>query len=416
MLLNSKNIIFHGAPGTGKTYLARKIAIDIATNGEADDIDQLNEEQKEQIAQQIEFVQFHPNYDYADFVEGLRPKINDGAIGFELRDGVFKKFIKRARKNYENSNKTEEFLEKEFSVQKAMETFFSNIENQRNFKTINQTNFTITNIDDAHINILIPENEIVKTLSIKISDIQKLLESEKTFKRVKDIYTFLGKSYARQEDSYNFIIYNEIKKLINPVSKKTIKKEPLKNYIFIIDEINRGEISKIFGELFFSIDPGYRGEKGKISTQYANMHDDPDEKFFIPQNVYIIGTMNDIDRSVDSFDFAMRRRFRFIELKANERLEMLDSLEDENIRNEAKRRMHALNEAIANVEDLNEHYQIGAAYFLKLKSLTFEQLWTDCLEPLLKDYIQGAYHESDIMKNLKDAYFLKESKNDVAPN
>ncbi|MDT2800652.1 endonuclease, partial [Enterococcus lactis] len=66
------------------------------------------------------------------------------------------------------------------------------------------------------------------------------------------------------------------------------------NYVFIIDEINRGEISKIFGELFFSIDPGYRGHKEGVYTQYANLHENPEEKFYIPNNVYIIGTMNDI--------------------------------------------------------------------------------------------------------------------------
>lgn len=85
--------------------------------------------------------------------------------------------------------------------------------------------------------------------------------------------------------------------------------------MFIIDEINRGEISKIFGELFFSIDPGYRGHKEGVYTQYANLHENPEEKFYIPNNVYIIGTMNDIDRSVDTFDFAMRRRFTFLEIK-----------------------------------------------------------------------------------------------------
>ena len=79
-----------------------------------------------------------------------------------------------------------------------------------------------------------------------------------------------------------------------------------------------GEISKIFGELFFAIDPGYRGKSGEISTQYSNLHSDPDEKFFIPENVYIIGTMNDIDRSVDSFDFAMRRRFLIKDIKAED--------------------------------------------------------------------------------------------------
>ena len=179
--------------------------------------------------------------------------------------------------------------------------------------------------------------------------------------------------------------------------------------MFIIDEINRGETSKIFGELFFSMDPGYRGKAGEISTQYANLHSDPDERFYIPENVYIIGTMNDIDRSVDSFDFAMRRRFRFVELKANEHLGMLESLEDEVLKKEAIKRMRALNDAIAEVEDLNENYQIGAAYFLKLKTLGFDQLWTDYLQPLLKEYVQGMYDEEGIMSRFAKAYGYGES-------
>lgn len=281
-LIESKNIILRGAPGTGKSYLAKEIAADIISNGYFDNYTLLTDEQKKQ----IEFVQFHPSYDYSDFVEGLRPKVNnDGSIGFELRDGIFKKFVARAKKNY-----------------------------------------------------------------------------------------------------------------INAISKQ----EELKKYIFIIDEINRGEISKIFGELFFSIDPGYRGVAGEVSTQYSNLHKNPDEKFFIPDNVYIIGTMNDIDRSVDSFDFAMRRRFRFIEIKADERLEMLDVLGEK--KEEAICRMTALNNEIAKVEDLNENYHIGGAYFLKLKTLNFDKLWSDYLKPLLQDYVRGMYDEDIIMKKFERAY------------
>ena len=284
MLIESKNLIFRGAPGTGKSYLAREIAADIVSDGYFDDYTLLTDEQKKQ----VEFVQFHPSYDYSDFVEGLRPKLNaDGSMGFTLQDGIFKKFVARARVNYENA-------------QGSTET--------------------------------------------------------------------------------------------------------LKKYIFIIDEINRGEISKIFGELFFAIDPGYRGRAGEISTQYSNLHSDPDEKFYIPENVYIIGTMNDIDRSVDSFDFAMRRRFRFVELKADERLEMLASLENEELKNEAIGRMGDLNKAIAGAEDLNENYQIGAAYFLKLKTLSFDQLWTDYLQPLLQEYVRGMYDEEGLMDRFAKAY------------
>lgn len=220
------------------------------------------------------------------------------------------------------------------------------------------------------------------------------------------------KRFGGQGDQFVLIYREKGENEITASENETVVQEELKKYVFIIDEINRGEISKIFGELFFSVDPGYRGKAGEVSTQYANLHADPDEKFFIPENVYIIGTMNDIDRSVDSFDFAMRRRFRFVELKADEHLEMLASLEDEELENEAIRRMAALNKEIANVEDLNENYQIGAAYFLKLKTLTFDQLWTDYLEPLLREYVQGMYDETGIMGRFAKAYGYKKSFED----
>ena len=272
-LLKSPNLILHGAPGTGKTYLAKEIAVEL-TNGNKD---------------QIGFVQFHPSYDYTDFVEGLRPVSNgDGVIEFKLQDGIFKKFCQKAR--------------------------------------------------DA---------------------------------------------------------------------KKTGGQD---NFVFIIDEINRGEISKIFGELFFSIDPGYRGEKGSVSTQYANLHE-TDEKFYIPENVYIIGTMNDIDRSVDTFDFAMRRRFRFVEVTAESQVGMLDDVLGDEAK-EAKKRLRNLNAAIENVQELNSHYHIGPSYFLRLKEVKFnyELLWSDYLQPLLEDYVRGSYDEAETLETLKKAFDLTKNE------
>ena len=402
MLIESKNLIFRGAPGTGKSYLAKEIAADIISNGYYEKFTQLSEEQRKQ----VEFVQFHPSYDYSDFMEGLRPKVNDdGTMGFELQDGIFKKFIARARKNYEDSQKSKKAIEKEVSVQESMTDFFSGIElGVDTFKTINGNEFTITSVDESHINISIPGNATVNKLALNVDEIRRMLESNVKFTKIKDITAFFGKTFATQAYSYDFAIYKAIKSKRASSAKGKTKQAELKKYIFIIDEINRGEISKIFGELFFAIDPGYRGRAGEISTQYANLHADPDEKFYIPENVYIIGTMNDIDRSVDSFDFAMRRRFRFVELKADERLEMLANLEDEELEAEAIRRMSALNREIAAVEDLNENYQIGASYFLKLKTLTFDQLWTDYLHPLLQEYIQGMYDEEGIMNRLAKAY------------
>ena len=418
MLIESKNLIFRGAPGTGKSYLAKEIAADIISNGYFDDYTLLTDEQKKQ----VEFVQFHPSYDYSDFVEGLRPKVNgDGTMGFELQDGIFKKFVARARKNFEDSQKSKETVEKELSVQEAISEFFAGLElGVDTFKTINGNEFTITSVDDSRIYISIAGNATVNKLTLNLDEIRKMLESGKKFEKIKDITMFFGKTFATQAYSYNFPIYKAIKAKKSTASKIKARQAELKKYIFIIDEINRGEISKIFGELFFAIDPGYRGRSGEISTQYSNLHADPDEKFYIPENVYIIGTMNDIDRSVDSFDFAMRRRFRFVELRADERLEMLASLENEELEAEAIRRMAALNKEIAAVEDLNENYQIGASYFLKLKTLDFDQLWTDYLQPLLQEYIHGMYDEEGIMNRFAKAYGYQSSSrgdlNEAAQN
>ena len=215
-----------------------------------------------------------------------------------------------------------------------------------------------------------------------MGEVRQMLESGQKFEKIKDVTSFFGKQFATQGYSYDFAIYKAIKARKSASTKNVSQKTELKKYIFIIDEINRGEISKIFGELFFSIDPGYRGRAGEVCTQYANLHDNPDEKFFIP---------------------AMRRRFRFIELKADEHVEMLSSLDDE-LEAEAIQRMAALNKEIASVDELNENYQIGASYFLKLKTLSFDQLWTDYLQPLLQDYIQGMYDEKGIMDRFAKAY------------
>ena len=245
MLIESKNLIFRGAPGTGKSYLAKEIAADIISNGYFDDYTLLTDEQKKQ----VEFVQFHPSYDYSDFVEGLRPKVNgDGTMGFELQDGIFKKFVARARKNYEDSQKSKETVEKELSVQEAMAEFFAGLElGVDTLKTINGNEFTITSVDDSHINISIPGNATINTLSLNPDEVRKMLESGQKFDKIKDITTFFGKTYAIQAYSYDFAIYKAIKAKKSTASKIKARQAELKKYIFIIDEINRGEISKIFG-------------------------------------------------------------------------------------------------------------------------------------------------------------------------
>ena len=188
--------------------------------------------------------------------------------------------------------------------------------------------------------------------------------------------------------------------------KKALENQ--ENFVFIIDEINRGDISKIFGELFFAIDPSYRGEQGKITTQYQNLVESDDlyaGGFYIPKNVYIIGTMNDIDRGVESMDFAIRRRFTWIEVNPDDTQSMLDSGIPEYAA-DAKERMGALNKVIFTNPSLGKAYQIGAAYFLRLNELNgnFDALWAYHLEPLLREYLRGDPRAEEFLDEMKKAY------------
>ena len=197
---------------------------------------------------------------------------------------------------------------------------------------------------------------------------------------------------------------------------KEAKNNPEKKYVFIIDEINRGDMSKIFGELFFSIDPGYRGEEGKVMTQYQNLI--PKDKdadfdpanadvfrtgFYVPENVYIIGTMNDIDRSVESMDFAMRRRFTFQEITAKDRQ---DAILRSN--KEAKDCMDRVNAAIEKDLGLNASYHIGPAYF-KDYSKGSQSLWDNKIKGLLYEYLRGMPNAKDLIQKLENAFFDKKN-------
>lgn len=191
----------------------------------------------------------------------------------------------------------------------------------------------------------------------------------------------------------------------------SVNKIDLKPFVFIIDEINRGEASKIFGELFYAIDPGYRGKTDvRVNTQYQNLIPESDvfaDGFYVPENVYIIGTMNDIDRSVESMDFAMRRRFTWKEVTPTETQSMLETLP---CADEAKKTMNRLNEEIANTDGLGTAYMIGPAYFLKLGNNggDFLRLWNMNIAPLLKEYLRGFRKSDDILKKFSKAYFNSE--------
>ena len=396
LLKENHNLVLTGAPGTGKTFMAQAIAEEMGCG-------------KDEMC----FVQFHPSYDYTDFVEGLRPiEKSDGQVGFERKDGVFKEFCKKALKNIVDSKKSIESLSKELSWEEKLQDFIEDaIENNTKFTLSNKSEFSIEDIKGRVIIVHNKKKKKTNRIYVNADDVIQLLSNEVPLNYVRDIRTFFKRKFGSQPDSYAYIITKEIrKKNNNKVVLSSVNKIDLKPFVFIIDEINRGEISKIFGELFFSIDPGYRGEKGKVKTQYQNMVSEGDvfaDGFYVPDNVYIIGTMNDIDRSVESMDFAMRRRFTWKEVTPTETQSMLDTLP---CADEAKKTMNRLNEEIANTDGLGTAYMVGPAYFLKLGNNggDFLRLWDMNIEPLLKEYLRGFRKSDDILKKFSKVYFYSE--------
>lgn len=347
---SNSQVIFTGAPGTGKTYSVHKFL-----------------EDKESF-----FVQFHPSYDYTDFVEGLRPAINkkDNKTTFVRLDGSFKGFCRKIVEDNLKYAYGEEW------------NSFSN--------------------DD------------------KYQKLENLYESLKEKFKEKNALKQLEDNSNSPE--YKFYVGN-------------------KYYYFFIDEINRADLSKVFGELMYGLEESYRGIQNRFSTQYSNLptfevQDDgcASEKefdcfkkgFFIPYNLKIIGTMNDIDRSVESFDFALRRRFKWETVEANKvmKYSLLDILDKEildvkkadsdggeiNVLDELCDNVKYMNELISKNENLglSKAYHIGPAYFKHLAGNTAEiieanlsEIFNKNIVSLIREYTRGR-NEADIKKLLED--------------
>lgn len=320
----SLNQILYGPPGTGKTYHTIDKALEIlGENLESRDRDEKKAKFDEYVKDgQIVFTTFHQSYGYEEFVEGIKPMMNNEAnsqeIQYEIKDGIFKDICNRALENYENSNLNTEELREKIKLREKVEKFLNRLlETNEPISKTKGGNFFINSFNNNTIEIYSEDVERFDGIfKLSLSTFITLLKSNIEFNSAVEMFKkVFDRDYADRTHTYYFNLVNKFKEYEKQAVLKTednkISSNSLNSYIIIIDEINRGNVSKIFGELITLIEPSKRigeSEELKVTLPYSG------EKFGVPKNVYIIGTMNTADRSITSLDTALRRRFEFVEM------------------------------------------------------------------------------------------------------
>ncbi|EAK5012966.1 restriction endonuclease [Campylobacter jejuni] len=380
------NQILYGPPGTGKTYHTIDKALEIFGEN-LESRDEKKAKFDEYVRKgQIVFTTFHQSYGYEEFVEGIKPVMNNEAnsqeIQYKIKDGIFKDFCDKAlvvKQNFNFNQIKDDFLdhcrEKKSIIYKNKEYKFEE-----------------------------PNNLITGNLKIHINYIRDMIEQiGLSYGNLSDTEI---EGYIRLKIDSGDNIINNYKIILDYFYYKYINF----SFVFVIDEINRGNVSKIFGELITLIEPSKRigaKEELKVTLPYSG------EKFGVPKNVYIIGTMNTADRSITSLDTALRRRFEFVEMMPDVSKLSMDC-EGINLQELLK----AINTRIEYL--LDREKTIGHAFFVSVENLEdLKKVFQNKIIPLLQEYFYNDYalinevlnDNGMIFEDKKDDKYLQKIKN-----
>jgi 5-methylcytosine-specific restriction enzyme B len=404
----SLNQILFGPPGTGKTFNTINKALEIIDNkffqANKDDRKALKDKFEEyKKAGQIEFVTFHQSYGYEEFVEGIKaiPVGKEGnedgnEMIYDVLDGIFKKLSNEAFNNSTIVKQTFNESKKRFNLNATMINIQAEMikDNENSFRVLKGSK-----IRKAESNSF-PNKKLKNEVLSKVKKIEYdefyILEEDYIFQSMSaSSSVILGRASNGYSD------WKEIFSNQENIVKNENSKVQTKNYILIIDEINRGNISKIFGELITLIESSKRigaDEEIKVKLPYSN------DDFGVPQNLYILGTMNTADRSIALMDTALRRRFEFIEMLPD--LEVLNNLEVDGIN--IKLMLEKINQRVEYLYDRD--HTIGHAYFMSLKDNStlqeLENIFKNKIIPLLQEYFYDDWEK--ILMILGDGFIKKE--------
>jgi 5-methylcytosine-specific restriction endonuclease McrBC GTP-binding regulatory subunit McrB len=365
------NQILYGPPGTGKTYNTVLEAAKIITGNETIIYEEALKIFNDNLGTQIEFITFHQNYSYEDFIQGLRPDTANGsALTFEKKDGVFKRIADKANENLKLADKAPEELSKEVQFDQALEIFKDSILDTQDKYNINDAVYIFEIDEEAFRYTGTNWEKHANGIRMKFTDLKEFYRNNvKTRKDIKALTTISG--LANQHATYYLLVYEAILKFLPNKVEQQVKVDR-KNYVIIIDEINRANISRVFGELITLIEEDKRSH-GKIPMKATLPSGD---SFIVPSNLYIIGTMNTADKSIALLDIALRRRFEFIAMYPNETI----------VNAEFRAVFAAINKAI--LDRKNHDFTIGHAYFMG-DDCKLEKIINNKVIPLLMEYFMN---------------------------